>query len=88
MSGIRGVLGGRVLGALGCATIHEEGRVPPAEPRVDPGFARHNDAHDDAKLVRLSEHVYAAIGFDIGNSKSNDGITAGHALLPWPTGGR
>jgi alkyl sulfatase BDS1-like metallo-beta-lactamase superfamily hydrolase len=41
--------------------------IPVAEPRVDPGFAAYSDANDDAKLVRLTEHVYAAIGYDIGN---------------------
>lgn len=43
------------------------GEIPEPEPRVDPGFAEYSDANDDARLVRLSEHVYAAIGFDIAN---------------------
>ena len=84
MNAIRFVVGLLVVGSLGCTTVDEAGRVPPAEPRVDPGFARHNDAHDDAKLVRLSQHVYAAIGFDIGNIGF---VVTDEGVLVFDTGG-
>ncbi len=49
---------------VGCAT---ERVVSVPEPRVDADFAAYSDANDDAHLVQVSPHVYAAIGYDIGN---------------------
>ena len=51
-----------VLALAGCATS-----IPAPTPHVDPGFAAYSDANDDARLVKVTEHVYAAVGFDIGN---------------------
>ena len=73
-----------VVGALAAESVAAETAVPPAEAHVHPGFAKHNDAHDDASLVRLSEHVYAAIGFDIGNIGF---VVTDEGVLVFDTGG-
>jgi len=72
------------VGALAVESAAAETAVPPAEAHVHPGFAKHNDAHDDASLVRLSEHVYAAIGFDIGNIGF---VVTDEGVLVFDTGG-
>ena len=41
--------------------------IPAPEAHVHPEFAAYSDANDDARLVKVSPHVYAAIGYDIGN---------------------
>jgi alkyl sulfatase BDS1-like metallo-beta-lactamase superfamily hydrolase len=58
--------------------------IPAPEAHVDPGFAAYSDANDDAKLVQLTEHVYAAIGYDIGNIGF---IVTDEGILVFDTGG-
>lgn len=59
--------------ALSCAAIAiaastaARAEIPIPEPHVHPGFAAFSDANDDAKLVKVTDHVYAAVGYDIGN---------------------
>jgi len=54
------------LAAFGCASS-PPGGIPAPEPRVDPDFAAYTDANDDAHLVKLSQHAWAAIAYDIAN---------------------
>lgn len=58
--------------------------IPIPEAHVDLGFAAYSDANDDAKLIRLTEHVYAAIGYDIGNIGF---IVTDEGILVFDTGG-
>ncbi|HKK50420.1 MAG TPA: alkyl sulfatase dimerization domain-containing protein [Myxococcota bacterium] len=58
--------------------------IPAPEVRVHPTLAAHSAAHDEAKLVRLSEHVYAAIGYDIGNIGF---VVTDEGILVFDTGG-
>ena len=58
--------------------------IPIPEAHVHPEFAAYSDANDDEKLVRVSEHVYAAIGFDIGNIVF---VTTDEGVLVFDTGG-
>ena len=58
--------------------------IPIPEAHVHPEFAAYSDANDDAKLVRVSEHVYAAIGFDIANIVF---VTTDEGVLVFDTGG-
>jgi alkyl sulfatase BDS1-like metallo-beta-lactamase superfamily hydrolase len=41
--------------------------IPIPEPHVHPGFAAYSAENGEARLVRLTEHVYAAVGYDIAN---------------------
>ena len=58
--------------------------IPVPEAHVDAGFAAYSDANDDAKLIQLSEHVYAAVGYDIGNIGF---IVTDEGILVFDTGG-
>ena len=58
--------------------------IPIPEAHVDAGFAAYSDANDDAKLIQLSEHVYAAVGYDIGNIGF---IVTDEGILVFDTGG-
>lgn len=58
--------------------------IPIPEAHVDPGFAAYSDANDDAKLVQVTEHVYAAIGYDIGNIGF---VVTDEGVLVFDTGG-
>lgn len=58
--------------------------IPIPEAHVHPDFAAYSDANDDAKLIRVSEHVYAAIGFDIGNIVF---VSTDEGVLVFDTGG-
>ncbi|CAM9336783.1 unnamed protein product, partial [Discosporangium mesarthrocarpum] len=58
--------------------------IPEPIPHVDPDFAAYSDANDDAKLVKVSEHVYAAVGFDIGNIGF---VVTDEGVLVFDTGG-
>ena len=41
--------------------------IPKPEAHVDPGFAKYSEENGEATLIQLSEHAYAAVGYDIGN---------------------
>ena len=58
--------------------------IPAPVPHVHPEFAAYSDANDDAKLVKVSEHVYAAVGFDIGNIGF---VVTDEGVLVFDTGG-
>ncbi len=72
------------LVALLSITLGAQAEIPAPEPRVDPEFAAYSDANDDAKLVQLTEHVYAAIGYDIGNIGF---VVTDEGILVFDTGG-
>ena len=58
--------------------------IPAPEAHVDPDFAAYSDANDDARLVKLTDHVYAAVGFDIGNIGF---VVTDEGILVFDTGG-
>lgn len=58
--------------------------IPIPEAHVDPGFAAYSDENDDAKLVQVSTHVYAAVGYDIGNTAF---VVTDEGILVFDTGG-
>lgn len=58
--------------------------IPIPEAHVDVGFAAYSDANDDAELIQLTEHVYAAVGYDIGNIGF---IVTDEGILVFDTGG-
>lgn len=70
------------LFCLFAATTSAE--IPISEAHVNPEFAAYSDANDDAKLIQVSPHVYAAIGFDIGNIVF---VTTDEGVLVFDTGG-
>lgn len=71
--------------AVACAHSSEPaGEIQEPTPRVDPGFAAYTDANDDARLVRLSEHVYAGVAYDIGNMGF---VVTDAGILVFDTGG-
>lgn len=71
-----------LLVALAPMAVRAE--IPAPEPHVDPGFAAYSDANDDARLEKVSEHVYAAIGYDIGNIVF---VVTDEGVLVFDTGG-
>jgi len=76
----------RLAACLLLALVPLVGRaeIPEPTPHVDPGFAEYSDANDDAKLVKVSEHVYAAVGFDIANIGF---VVTEEGVLVFDTGG-
>ena len=72
---------GLVAGFAPAATKAE---IPAPEAHVHPGFAAYSDANDDARFVRLSEHVYAAVGYDIANIGF---VVTDAGILVFDTGG-
>jgi len=56
-----------LLSALLSAASMTRAEIPVPEAHVDPGFAAYSAANGEARLVQLSEHVWGAIGYDIGN---------------------
>ena len=76
----------RLAACLLLALVPLVGRaeIPEPTPHVDPGFAAYSDANDDAKLVKVSEHVYAAVGFDIANIGF---VVTEEGVLVFDTGG-
>ena len=58
--------------------------IPEPVPHVHPEFAAYSDANDDARLVKVSEHVYAAVGYDIGNIGY---VVTDEGVLVFDTGG-
>ncbi len=61
-----------------------QAEIPIPEAHVDPGFAAYSDANDDARLIRVTEHVYAAVGFDVGNMAF---VVTDEGILVFDTGG-
>ena len=70
--------------ALGGSNHEANAEIPAPEAHVHPGFAAYSDANDDARLVKLSPHVYAAIGYDIGNIGF---VVTDDGILVFDTGG-
>ena len=66
------------------ATSPVRAEIPIPEAHVDPGFAAYSDANDDARLIRVTEHVYAAVGFDVGNMAF---VVTDEGILVFDTGG-
>jgi alkyl sulfatase BDS1-like metallo-beta-lactamase superfamily hydrolase len=66
---IRTALAAIFAGGIGlCGCVHPStDPIPIPEPRVDAGFMAYTNANKNSRLVQLSEHVWAAIAFDIGN---------------------
>lgn len=58
--------------------------IPVPEAHVHPGLAAHNEANGQARMIRLSEHVYAAVGFDIANIGF---VVTEEGILVFDTGG-
>jgi hypothetical protein len=50
----------------GCAKRTPD-EIPSPEPRVDSDFAAYTDANKEPCFVRLSEHAWGAIAYDIAN---------------------
>jgi len=73
-----------LLGAAGCASTPPDVGIPEPAPHVDPGFAAYSDANDDAKLIRVTDHVYAAVGFDVANITF---VVTDEGVLVFDTGG-
>ncbi|MBJ21224.1 MAG: MBL fold metallo-hydrolase [bacterium] len=77
------------FGPLLCVLLASMPMVGSAEiaaptAHVHPAFAAYSDANDDARLVQVSPHVYAAIGYDIGNIVF---IVTDEGILVFDTGG-
>lgn len=51
---------------FGCTQLAPQ-KIPAPEVSVEPGFAAYTEANERPRLVQLSKHVWAAVGYDIAN---------------------
>jgi alkyl sulfatase BDS1-like metallo-beta-lactamase superfamily hydrolase len=58
--------------------------IPEPEAHVHPGFAKYSAENGEATLIQLTEHAYAAVGYDIGNIGF---IVTDEGILVFDTGG-
>lgn len=58
--------------------------IPEPQAHVHPGFAKYSEENAEATLIQLSEHAYAAVGYDIGNIGF---IVTDEGILVFDTGG-
>lgn len=74
-----------IAAALAAPTARQaRAEIPAPVPRVDADLAAYTAANEKPRLVRLSEHVWAAIAYDIGNIGF---VVTDQGVLVFDTGG-